>query len=164
MKRLLIGAAALVCAASPASAAVIVWQGDMFITAVNDATACAAVNMKVGDFARSIYRPKGVGTNGNSDLISFVFGRSAIQVVPTSPAGGLLNGATAGTTRTIGGNAGFLQLTGVALGGATVSPSPLTAGDPTVAISVTVNNMFSNSPSSLSGCHVTFSGNLGKRP
>jgi hypothetical protein len=159
MKHALIGAALLVSFASPA-AAFTLWQGDMFLTAVNNATACTAVNAKVGDFARGVFRPRNVSDNGVNDLLSLVFARSAMQVVPN---GGNLDGAVAGTLRTIYASAGFQELVNDPLS-ATVAPTAPTTATPTIAIVVTINNVFSKNPATLSNCHATYRGTLAKRP
>ena len=46
---LLAGAALLTIAASPAHAVTYSWQGDLFVTAVNDANACATAGLRVGE-------------------------------------------------------------------------------------------------------------------
>lgn len=163
MKRALMAGAVLASFATPASAATVVWQGDMFVTAVNNPTACSTVNVSVGDFARGIFRPKNVATNGTTDLLSFVHSRSAFQIVASTPAGGSLNGATAATARYIFGSAGFTQLTGNAVT-ATVTPPTLTTTTPTVAITITINNVFTGNVASPSGCNATYKGTLAKRP
>ena len=161
MKRALICTALLACLAYPAQAANIMWQGDLFITAVNTAAACNAVNMKVGDFARFNFRPRNVGTNGNSDLLSWTLPRAAGQLQPN---GGSLDAATQATVRTIFGSAGFSQHTNSAIA-ATVDPPIVGAGDNTVSLSIVINNFFSSpAPTPVSGCNVTFQGALSKRP
>ena len=74
MKRVLASAALLALSASPA-AALTLWQGDMFVTAVsetNPGTSCKKVDVAIGDFLRAVFRPKHLEGNGNSDLLSFV--------------------------------------------------------------------------------------------
>jgi hypothetical protein len=165
MKRLLAEVAVLGCLVSPAYAAgPTTWQGDLFITAVNNAAKCSAVNMNVGDFARGVFRPKSVSGNGPSDLLAWYFSRSAGQVVPTSPGGGTLDGATAATVRIIYGSAGFNQFTGVTLTGVDVNPPAPTGATATVAIEITIANVYSSSPSTPSGCNITLKGTLAKKP
>jgi hypothetical protein len=162
MKRVLASFALLALFASPA-AALTLWQGDMFVTAIsetNPGTSCKKVNVAVGDFFRSVFRPKGLTDNGNNDLLSFVGSDSAVQLVPTTPAGGTLNGATAGAVRTIYGSAGFRQFTNVAFSGTTVTPAAPLADTPTVAIEITIKNVFSLSPATPSGCDATYAGSL----
>jgi len=166
MKRTLAGAALFLFLAQPAHA-ITVWQGDMFVTSISETVAgkCAAVNLQVGDFARGIFRPKGLPTNGTSDLLSLVFGRSAIQLAPTTPAGGSLNAATKATVRVIYGSAGYLQFTGNDLSPTTtVNPPTLTTSTPTVAITIKIANIFSSAVATPSGCTPTFTGTLAKRP
>ena len=159
MNRALVCTVLLACFASPAMAAQTVWQGDLFIAEVNNATLCNAVNMKVGDFARFVLRPKSVAGNGATDLLSWTFPRAAGQLVPT---GGSLDAATHATVRTISGSAGFSQRNSAI--DATLSPAAPVA-QRVVAISIVINNFLSNHPPSpLSGCNVTFEGALTKRP
>ena len=165
MKRIAFGLALLGCAASPA-AAITVWQGDLFITAAvsNVAGACSAVNMSVGNFARGVLRPKGIGDNGTSDLLSWHFSASSGQLVPTSPAGGTLNGATAGTVRIIYGSAGYNQFTNWTLSGVSVTPPAPTLATPTVVVEITIEDIYSKKPTQRSNCDVTFKGTLAKKP
>jgi hypothetical protein len=156
----LCGAFTLVCVASSAQAAFKVWQGDLFITAVNNQAACAAVNMNVGDFARGVFRPKSVAGNGRSDLLAWYFGRSAGQIAPASA----LNAATSATVRIIYGSAGFLQFNNAVLSGVTVNPAAPTTSTPTVTITVTAHDVYSSSTTTPSGCDITFTGTLAKRP
>jgi len=157
---LLAGAALLTIAASPAHAVVYSWQGDLFITAVNDANACNAVGLHVGDFARGVFRPKNLGTNGTSDLLAWFFGRSAGNLQPN---GGSLNGATAATVRIIYGSGGFKQVANVVLSGATVTPAAPTLSTPTIRITVTMVDAYPPQ-TGVSNCDATFQGTLAKRP
>ena len=162
MKRVLASFALLALFASPA-AALTLWQGDMFVTAIsetNPGTSCKKVNVAVGDFFRSVFRPKGLTDNGNNDLLSFVGSDSAVQLVPTTPAGGTLNGATAGAVRTIYGSAGFRQFTNVAFSGTTVIPAAPLADTPAVAMEITIDNVFSPNAARPSGCNATYAGSL----
>src|SRR5919106_6247157 len=107
MKRILVGTALLTCLAAPALAAPTLWQGDLFITAVNNAAACDAVGMEVADFARFHFRPKNNGSvegNGRSDLLSWNFQRSSGQL---TPVGGVLHTADTATVRFISPSAAF---------------------------------------------------------
>jgi hypothetical protein len=146
--------------ANPASAAFTMWQGDLYIKSVVNvvAGACTAVNMQVGDFARFEFRPKNVGTNGATDLLSWTFSRSAGQVAPT---GGSLDLATLATVRFISGSAGFTQVPNSPIS-ATVTPSAPTAANTTIPITITINNIYSGSAAS--NCNATFSGVVVKRP
>jgi|SoiMethySBSTD1v2_1073268.scaffolds.fasta_scaffold463779_2 hypothetical protein len=160
MKQALVGMAVLGCvAATPANAAFILWQGDLFIISANTA-ACTAVNMQQGDFARFVFRPKNVpgSTNGTSDLLSFSFSRSSGQIAPN---GGNLDTATLATLRTIGGSAGFSQIPNSGINAVVVPAAPAAAA-PSVSITITINNIFSGS--SPSGCNPTFKGVLSRRP
>ena len=159
MKRVLVCTVLLACFASPAMAAQTVWQGDLFITEVNNVTLCNAVNMKVGEFARFVLRPKSAPDNGTTDLLSWTFPRAAGQLVPS---GGSLDAATFATVRSISGSAGFSQRNSTI--DATLSPAAPVAQS-IVTISIIINNFLSNqAPSPASGCHVTFEGALIKRP
>ena len=162
MKRVLASAALLALSASPA-AALTLWQGDMFVTAVsetNPGTSCKKVDVAIGDFFRAVFRPKHLEGNGNSDLLSFVGSHSAVQLFPTTPAGGTLNGATAGTTRIIYGSAGFHKFTDVEFSGTTVTPAEPLADTPTVAIEITIKDVFSTNAARPSGCNATYAGSL----
>jgi hypothetical protein len=159
MKRVLVCTVLLACFASQAMAAQTVWQGDLFITEVNNVTLCNAVNMKVGEFARFVLRPKSAPDNGTTDLLSWTFPRAAGQLVPS---GGSLDAATVATVRSISGSAGFSQRNSAI--NATLSPAAPVAQS-IVTISIVINNFLSNqAPSPASGCHVTFEGALIKRP
>lgn len=161
MKRFLLSAAALICLASPASA-ITVWQGDLFVTATVGGAACTAVNMNVGNFARGVFRPKGLGDNGTSDLLSWHFSASSGQIA-TAP-NVALDGATSATVRIIYGSAGFNQFNNWAISGADVTPPAPGAGTATVTVQVTVQDIYSKKPTQLSGCDVTFRGTLAKKP
>jgi len=159
MKRTLVCTVLLACFASPAMAAQTVWQGDLFITEVNSASLCNAVNMKVGEFARFVLRPKSAPDNGITDLLSWTFPRAAGQLVPS---GGSLDAATLATVRSISGSAGFSQRNSAI--DAILSPAAPVAQS-IVTISIVINNFLSNqAPSPASGCNVTFEGALIKRP
>jgi hypothetical protein len=161
MKRVLVCTVLLACFASQAMAAQTVWQGDLFITEVNNASLCNAVNMKVGEFARFVLRPKSAPDNGTTDLLSWTFPRAAGQLVPT-PNGTSLDAATQAIVRSISGSAGFSQRNSAI--NATLSPAAPVAQS-IVTISIVINNFLSNqAPSPASGCHVTFEGALIKRP
>jgi hypothetical protein len=164
MKRTLIAAALFAGLITHAGAAPPTWQGDMFITAVNSLANCNAVNLVVGDFARTILRPRNLtGESGPIDLIAFHFNRSAVQLVPTTPAGGVLNGATAATIRIIYGSSGFNQFTGNAIT-ASLSPYPVLLATPDVSVTMTIANAYSKGPPSPpSNCNITVRGVLGKR-
>jgi hypothetical protein len=162
MKRVLASAALLALFASPA-AALTLWQGDVFVTAIsetNPGISCKEVNVAVGDFVRSVFRPKGLTDNGDHDLLSLIGADSAIQLAPTTPAGGTLNDATAGTVRTIDGSAGFRQVTNVELNRTTVTPAAPSADTPAVAIKITIKDVFSRNAVTPSGCNATYSGSL----
>ena len=160
---LLAGAALLTIAASPA-AAITVWQGDLFITSAVSGTAgaCAAVNMSVGNFARGVFRPKGLGDNGTSDLLSWHFSASSGQIA--TPANVALDGATSATVRIIYGSAGFNQFSNWTISGASVTPAAPLAGTATVVVQVTVQDIYSKRPTQPSNCDVTFRGTLAKKP
>jgi len=145
-------------AATPA-AAFSLFQGDLFIIAVNNATACNTVNMQVSDFARFVYRPKSIAGNGTADFLSFNFSRSSGQLAPNPPA--TLDSGTVATLRTIGGSAGFSQIVNSGFN-AVVSPPAPAAATQFVNVTVTINNIFSGS--TLSGCSPTFRGTLTRRP
>ncbi len=162
MKRVICFAALLALSASPA-AALTLWQGDMFVTAVsetNPGASCKNVNVAVGDFFRAVFRPKLLGGNGKNDLLSFVGPQSAVQLFPTTPTGGMLNGATAGTTRFIYDSAGFHKFDNVELSGTTVTPAAPLADTPTVAIEITIKDVFSTNAARPSGCNATYAGSL----
>ena len=162
MKRVLASAASLALFASPA-AALTLWQGDIFVTAISETTpgtSCKKVNVAVGDFFRAVFRPKHLGGNGNSDLLSFVGSQSAVQLFPATPAGGTLNGATAGTTRIIYGSAGFHKFDNVELSGTTIKPAEPLADTPTVRIEITIEDVFSTNAARPSGCNATYAGSL----
>jgi hypothetical protein len=134
------------------------WQGDLFVT-VNDTAACAAVGLRNGDFARGVFRPKGVGTNGNNDMLAWYFGRSAGHLQPS----GSLHGATAATVRIIYGSGGYKQVTGAVLSGATVSPSAPIQTTPRISVTVTMVDAYPPQ-TGVSNCDATFQGTLIKRP
>ena len=159
---LLAGAALLTIAASPAHAVTYSWQGDLFITAVNDANACNAVGLHVGDFARGVFRPKNIAgsTNGTSDLLAWYFARSAGHLTPN---GGSLNAATAARVRIIYGSGGFKDVTNVVLSGATVTPNPVVLNTQTVKITFTMVDAYPPQ-TGVSNCDATFQGTLAKRP
>jgi hypothetical protein len=164
MKRVLVASALLAAVSTPAAAATIIWQGDLFITAVNNATACAAVNLKVGDFARFSYRPKNVAgsTNGTFDQLGWQFARAAGHL--TVPSSTNLDQATqAVAVRSINEDANFAQIM-TPIDGMVDPAGQITPDDTTVLVTLTINNIHSRSPGSLSGCHPTFSGALTKRP
>ena len=160
MKRILVGTALLTCLAAPALGAPTLWQGDLFITAVNNAAACDAVSMQVADFARFNFRPKSVAGNGQSDLLSWNFQRSSGHM---TPVGGVLDTATAATVRYIFSSAGFSQIANSPIV-ATVNPAAPAATTATVRVTITINNFYSSSIGALSGCNATFSGALTRRP
>jgi hypothetical protein len=161
MKRVLVtGAALLALAASPAHAVTYSWQGDLFITAVNNANTCNAVGLHVGDFARGVFRPKNLGTNGATDMLAWHFGRNAGQLQPN---GGALNGATAALVRIIYGSGGFKQVSGAVLTGAIVQPANPVINQPTIKITVTMVDAYPPQ-TGVSNCDITFQGTLAKRP
>jgi hypothetical protein len=167
MKRSIFGALIVGCIASPVHAASITWQGDVFITAVNDAQACAAQFLNVGTFGRAVFRPRNLGTNGATDTLSIVFARNAFHVTPTTtPVAGSLHQATQARVRYINGYingaAGFIDATGVVLSGVTVNPnSGYTANTPTFKINLTLQDIYPQPGPS--GCTPTFQGTLAKR-
>lgn len=165
MKRALAAAGLLAAFSSPAAAATILWQGDLFVTAVNNVTACSAVNIQVGDFARFSYRPKQVptSTNGNFDQLAWHFARASGQLVVPSTTN--LHGATiAVKLRTIVDSAAFSQIENSPID-ATVNPTgQITPDHTTLLVTAKINNINSRQPNNLSGCHPTFSGALTKRP
>jgi hypothetical protein len=166
MKYTLIAAVLLTGIALPASAATTTWQGDLFIIAISETqpnVSCKAIGLGVGDFARGVFRPKSVAGNGNSDLLAWHFARNAGQLAPTTPAGGVLNGATAANIRIIYGSAGFLEFKNTAISGVSVSPAAPLASTATVTIQITINNAYSSALNAPSGCNITFKGTLGKR-
>jgi hypothetical protein len=156
---LLAGAALLTIAASPAHAVTYSWQGDLFVTAVNDANACGAVGLRVGDFARGVFRPKGLGTNGANDMLAWYFGRSAGHL----QASGSLHGATAATVHIIYGSGGLKKVVGAVLSGATVSPNPVALNTQAVRITFTMVDAYPPQ-TGVSNCDATFQGTLAKRP
>jgi hypothetical protein len=163
MKRALIAAALFAGLMTSAAAAPPTWQGDMFVTAVSNAANCTAVNVAVGDFYRTVLRPKSLtADSGPADLIAFHSNRSAVQVVPSSPTSTTLNGATAATTRVIYGSAGFNQFTAVPIT-ASLSPYPVALATASVTITMTMNNVFSKNSATPSNCNITIRGVLGKR-
>ena len=166
MRRAFVTAAVFAGLVFPASAATTTWQGDLFITGITETSpgvSCKAVSLGVGDFARAVFRPKSVAGNGTSDLLAWHFARNAGQLAPTTPAGGVLNGATGATIRIIYGSAGFLQFTGASIAGVVVSPAAPTAATSAVSIQITINNAYSSAVASPSGCNITFKGTLGRR-
>jgi hypothetical protein len=98
---------------------------------------------------------------GASDLLAWHFPGSSGQIAPT---GGTLNGATKGVVRIIFGSAGFQQFNNWNLSGVSVTPAAPTAADQTVAIQVTVQDIYSKNPTTPSNCDVTFRGTLAKKP
>jgi hypothetical protein len=119
--------------------------------------------MHVGDYMRAVFRPKGLPGNGATDLLAWFFPRSAGQIVPTTPSGGTLNGATAATIQIIYGSAGFNRFTGAVLSGVTVNPAAPTSSSPSVFIQATIQDAYSSKPTIPSNCDITIKGNLGKR-
>jgi len=153
--------AAIFASVGTASAATFYsWQGDLFITAASPAAACNAVRMRVGDFARGVFRPRNLGDNGPNDLLAWHFGKSAGQIAASGP----LNGeTTAAFTRYIYGSGGFGQLSNMPLSGVTVAPSAPVIGTPTIAITMTIPNVYSSPPPAApSGCNIQFKGTLAK--
>jgi len=135
----------------------------MFITAVSSVANCNAVNLAVSDFARTILRPRNLtAESGPTDLIAFHFNRSTSQVVPTAPAGGMLNGAAAATIRIIYGSSGFNQFANNPIT-ASLSPYPVALATPDVTITMTITNAYSKAPATPSNCNITIRGVLGKR-
>ena len=158
---LLAGAALLTIAASPAHAVVYSWQGDLFVTVDSaNAAACAAVGLRNGDFARGVFRPRNVGTNGSSDMLAWYFGRSAGHLQPN---GGVLNGATAATVRIIYGSGGFKQVANAVLSGVTVAPAAAIQSTPRISVTVTMVDTYPPQ-TGVSNCDATFQGTLIKRP
>jgi hypothetical protein len=163
MKRTLTAAALFVGLITSAVAAPPTWQGDMFVTAVSNAANCSAVNVSVGDFYRTILRPKGLTVDsGPADLIAFHSNRAAVQLKPTAPTATSLQGATAATSNTIFGSAGYAQIAGVVIT-ASLSPYPVVLATASVTVSMTINNVFSKNAATPSGCNITIRGVLGKR-
>jgi hypothetical protein len=161
MKRtILAGAALLAVAATPADAAFYSWQGDLFVTAVNNATACSAVGWSVGSFARGVFRPRNLDQNGPNDLLAWHSPRTAGQLAATGP----LNGETVATIRIIYGSGGFAQFNNAPISGAMVSPAAPMITTPTVRITLTIPNAYSSPPPAApSGCDLTLNGTLAKR-
>lgn len=155
MRRLFIAILTLLATTISASAQKI-WQGDMFITAVNDAVVCNAGRVNVGDFYRGVFRKGGLAGNPATDTLAFFPSRGAIQVAPD---GGVLNEATTATVRYIFGSSGFSQLTGVSIAPTTVAPVPVKNTTLVVTISVIIPDIFG-----VTGCDATLVGRLGKRP
>jgi hypothetical protein len=85
-----------------------------------------------------------------------------VQVVPSSPTATTLNGATAATTRVIYGSSGFNQFTAVPIT-ASLVPYPVALATASVAITMTINNVFSKNSTTPSNCNITVKGVLGKR-
>lgn len=137
----------------------------MFIIAVSSVANCNAVNAMKGEFYRTILRPKGLAADsGPADLIAFHQNRNAVQLVPSAPSTTTLNGATAATVRIIFGSSGFGQFAAVPIT-ASLTPYPVTLADPSVDITMTINNVYSKPgpPVVPSGCNITIRGILGKR-
>lgn len=163
MKGKLLAAAILLATASPLHAQTVSWQGDLFITSVNSAEACATVGMSVGTFGRAVFRPKGLGTNGDVDALAVHFSRATFQLNPSAPAGGSLNGATAATVRYIYGSGGFRETANVNITGSTASPaSGYDENTANFRIKLVVRNIFPPQ-SGPSNCTATFQGSVARR-
>jgi hypothetical protein len=166
MKGILVaGAALLTIAVSPAHAVTYSWQGDLFVTAIAEDAAgnCATVNQRVGNFGRGIYRPRALGDNGSRDQLTLHYPNAAFHVLVTNMQ--KLNGATAGTLSTMFGSGGFNSVTNSTISNSTTNPVNPAIGTPTVIITTTIHNVFSGgNPVVLSGCHITLSGTLAKKP
>jgi len=166
MKRTFLCGAFLAALSTPAFAAPPTWQGDMFVTAITEASpgvSCKNVNVSVGDFYRTILRPKNLtAESGTSDLIAFHSNRSAIWLKPTSPVVGQLNGATQASINIIYGSSGFQAFTARPIT-ASVSPYPVALATPSVTVQMTIQNVFSKDSVTPSGCNATVRGVLGKR-
>jgi hypothetical protein len=93
--------------------------------------------------------------------LSWHFSGSSGQVVPTSPAGGALNGATAATVRIIYGSAGFNQFVSWPISGVTVSA---VNGNNPITVQITIQDIYSKKANLPSNCDVTFRGTLAKKP
>lgn len=163
MKRAFTVASLLAGLVVPAVAAPPTWQGDMFVTAVSNVANCNAVNTAVGDFYRTILRPKGLAVDsGTTDLIAFHSNRSSIWLKPTAPTTTTLNGATAAAVNVIYGSAGFNAFTGVPIT-ASLSPYPVALATASVTVNMTINNVYSKNAATPSNCNITIRGVLGKR-
>ena len=151
----------MLAAALPAHADLFSWQGDLFVTNVNDPAACSAIGLNIGTFGRGVFRPKGLGTNGTVDLLAFHMSRSAFHLAPTGD--GNLHQATAATVHYLYGSGGFRESTNVALSGVTVAPnSGYTENTATFKIKLQVKNIFPPQVGP-SGCNATFQGTLARR-
>jgi hypothetical protein len=165
MKRTFLCATFLAAISSPAFAAPPTWQGDMFVTAITEVTpnvSCKNVNVAVGDFYRTIFRPRNLtAESGPSDLIAFHGNRSTIWLKPTTSAvAGQLNGATQAAINIVYGSAGFQAFTNRPI---TASVTAVAAATPSVTIQMTIQNVFSKDSVTPSGCNATVRGVLGRR-
>jgi len=163
---LLAGAALLTIAASPAHAVTHTWQGDLFVTAItetNPGTSCATVNQRVGNFDRGIYRPRALGDNGGRDQFALHYPNASFHVLVTTAT--KLHGATAGTLYTMFGSGGFNTVSNSTISNSTTNPVNPLIGTQTIAIQTTIHNVFSGgNPVVPSGCHITLTGTLAKKP
>jgi hypothetical protein len=166
MKRTLLCAAFITALSVPAFAVAPTWQGDMFVTVISEVSpgvSCKNVNVAVGDFYRTVLRPKNLtAESGTSDLIAFHSNRSAIWLKPTSPVVGQLNGATQASINIIYGSSGFNAFTARPIT-ASVSPYPVALTTASVTVTMTIQNVFSKDAVTPSGCNATVKGVLGKR-
>ena len=166
MKRTVLCGTFLAALSTPAFAAPPTWQGDMFVISAVSlvANACNNVNVAVGDFYRTILRPKNLAVDsGTSDLIAFHSNRSAIWLKPTAPVVGQLNGATQASINIIYGSSGFQAFTARPISGVSVSPYPVALATASVTVQMTIPNIFSKDSITPSNCNATVRGVLGKR-
>lgn len=138
-----------------AAAEPLVWQGDLFITAVTSACTTASV-AAVGDFDEAVYRPK-LTASAPADALALTLARASLILVANS---GTLKGSVAYTGTFIGSHADLGQYTStVKLAIASTSGGSVTSSSRGVAISGTINEYFS-----IPGCTITVTGVLGPRP
>ena len=154
MKRIVkAGIAGILLAAATSSASAIeVWQGNLFITAANNA--CNGTPWTVNTFFTAVYRPSGLSNNGGSTRLALFLTRYAA----TYAVSGALSGNGQYQATRITPAASVFDWSGT-YAKASVKPASPTATTKTVVVKVQLAK-FGNTGK----CKVTLQGSLGKRP
>jgi hypothetical protein len=153
MKRLIMAAMLLGGIAVPASAAEVVWQGDMYFITVS--AACKTKGFNVGSYYRSEFKPRNLGDNGPDTKFSLVTQRSAVAYHWTGADFG--NGAIPGNG--IGSTANAFSFTSTFTGSGTLpAAANITPTTRSITVTAKIANFFNTT-----GCNVTLKGNLGQR-
>jgi hypothetical protein len=146
-------AATLIWGSAIAAQAEVVWQGEVFVTAVT--AACSDRGINVGTFYRSVLKPRALDDNGPDTKLSLVGTRQALQYQWNGAGYGNANGIPG---HMIGPTANKFTFT---------SNVSMAATTPTViATSTKIVNLRGRFTSffSIAGCTATLSGALHPRP